>query len=209
MVDVYRMVAFDMDGVLVDMESSWSYIHKCFGTDNRKTAEAYLNGEIGSNEFMNRDIALWKSKGKFLHDIEKIFESIPVMKGIHECIGKLKAEGIITAIVSGGLDILARRIARDAGIDHVAANGIDGDMEKGILRVSPRRKDVTLTKLAEKLHVKRKEIISVGNSRYDIKMFEVSGMGIAFNPCDDEVIRHADVVIKGKNLSLILPYVIE
>jgi len=40
-------------------------------------------------------------------------------------------------------------------------------------------------------------------------MFEVSGMGIAFNPCDDEVVANADVVIKEKDLSLILPYILE
>jgi hypothetical protein len=29
-----KMAVFDMDGVLVDIDSSWQLIHRAFGTDN-------------------------------------------------------------------------------------------------------------------------------------------------------------------------------
>jgi len=205
----YKLVAFDMDGVLVEMKSSWRYIHECFGTDNSETRRAYLNGEISSQEYMDKDIAMWKSIGKTVHDIEAVFENVPVMKGAHECMHALKAEGIETAIVSGGLGILARRIAEEMGMDYVIANEINENMEKGILNVSPKNKGIPLKNLARKLRVEKEEIVSVGNSKYDVKMFKVSGMGIAFNPCDDIVVADADVVIKEKDLSLILPYILE
>ncbi len=205
----YKLVAFDMDGVLVDMESSWRYAHKHLGTDNSMARRAYLKGDMGSYEFMNTDIALWRSKGKTLRDIEAIFEDVPVMKGAHKCIDELKKKDITTAIVSGGLGILAKRIAENIGMDYAIANGIKENMEGGILNVSPRNKGTALVKLAEDLGIKKEEIVSVGNSRYDVKMFEVSGRGIAFNPCDDEVVEYADIIIKEKNLSLILPYISE
>jgi len=205
----YKLVAFDMDGVLVDMKSSWRYIHECFGTDNRETRKAYLNGEIDSQEYMDKDIALWKSIGKTVQDIEDVFKGVPLMKGTRKCIDALKAEGIKTAIVSGGLGILARRIAEEMHIDHVLANEIKDNMEGGILQVSPRNKDTPLKNLAKKLGIRKGEIVSVGNSKYDVKMFKVSGVGIAFNPCDDIVIANADAVIKEKDLSLILPYILE
>ncbi|RLF65041.1 MAG: hypothetical protein DRN33_00565 [Thermoplasmata archaeon] len=205
----YKLVAFDMDGVLVDMKSSWRYIHECFGTDNSETRKAYLNGEISSQEYMDRDIAMWKSIGKTVHDIEAVFENVPFMKGIGECMSTLRDEGIITAIVSGGIGILAKRIAQEVGIEHVLANDIKGNMEGGILNVSPRNKGIPLKKLARDLGIRKENIASVGNSKYDVKMFMESGMGIAFNPCDDAVIANADAVIKEKDLSLILPYILE
>jgi len=205
----YKLVAFDMDGVLVEMKSSWSYIHECFGTDNSETRKAYLNGEIGSREYMSKDIELWKNAGKTLRDIEAVFENVPVMEGANKCMHALKAEGIKTAIVSGGLAILARRIAGEIGMDYVIANEINENMEKGILNVSPKNKDIPLKNLARKLGIEKEEIVSVGNSKYDVKMFKVSGMGIAFNPCDSEVVKNADIVIKEKDLSLILPYILE
>jgi len=205
----YKLVAFDMDGVLVDMESSWRYIHERFGTDNRETRNAHLNGEIGSQEYMDSDIALWRNIGKTVNDMEAIFEGVPVMTGAERCMDELRKRGIKTAIVSGGLAILARRIAGELKMDYVLANEIRENMEGGILKVSPRNKDAPLKELARKLGIKREDIASVGNSKYDIKMFEVSGTGIAFNPCDDEVVSNADVVIKEKDLSLILPYILE
>ena len=205
----YKLVAFDMDGVLVDMESSWRYIHERFGTDNMETRNAYLNGEIGSQEYMDSDIALWRGIGKTVSDMEAIFEGVPVMTGAERCMDELRKRGIKTAIVSGGLAILARRIAGELKIDYVLANEIRENMEGGILKVSPRNKDAPLKELARKLGIKREDIASVGNSKYDIKMFEVSGTGIAFNPCDNAVVSNADVVIKEKDLSLILPYILE
>ena len=43
---------------------------------------------------------------------------------------------------------------------------------------------------------------SVGDSRGDISMFNVSDFSIAFNPLDDEVIKYADICIKTKDLEI-------
>ena len=207
MSQAYQLVAFDMDGVLVDMISSWHHIHECLGTDNTDTAEAYRNGHIDSQEFMNRDLALWRPQHT-RQDIASLFRHIDYMPGIHETMQELSTAGIITAIVSGGLDMLAERIADDVGINHVLANGISPDMQHGILRVPPKKKDGALQDLAHRLSIPMQRIVAVGNSKYDVAMFQVSGLGIAFNPCDKEVIQAADVTIKEKDLTRILEYIL-
>lgn len=199
-----KLIAFDMDGVLVDIESSWSYIHERFGTDNRETVEAYIQGKIGDSEFIKNDLLLWKGNNISFFDIKKIFEEIPLMRGARECIKALKKYGITTAILSGGIDVLASRIAMETGIDHVVANSIDEEMKECVIRVSPRGKDKALIELANELNIPRRNIVSVGNSHYDVKMFQASGMGIAFNPSDAEVEKYADAVIKEKDLEKVV-----
>jgi len=204
-----KLVVFDMDGVLVDIESSWRYIHDYFGTDNRENVEAYIQGKIGDEEFIKNDLFLWRRYCISFSDVRKIFQEIPLMRGAKECVQEFKKYGIKTAILSGGIDILANRIAMETGIDYVLANSIDEELMNCIVRVSPRGKDKALIRLAEELKIPKRNIVSVGNSHYDVKMFKVSGMGIAFNPCDEEVEKHADVVIKEKNLGKIVPVTIE
>ncbi|MGC9553865.1 MAG: HAD family hydrolase [Thermoplasmatota archaeon] len=204
----YDLVALDMDGVLVDMRSSWRYIHTCFATDNRDTVQAYLRGDIGSREFMERDIALWRRANRCRADLEKAFDRVAIMPGARECIQALHEQGVATAIVSGGLDILARRIAAQTGIRHVLANGIHGELEGSIVRVPIEDKGTALRDLATKLGVPKERMAAVGNSRYDISMFEASGLGIAFNPCDQQVVEAADVVIKEKDLTRLLDYLL-
>jgi phosphoserine phosphatase len=37
-------------------------------------------------------------------------------------------------------------------------------------------------------------------------MLEITGLGIAFNPGDDCIRKAADVIVEGKDLSKILPF---
>jgi phosphoserine phosphatase len=206
-----RLVIFDMDGVLVDVESSWGWIHTHYGIDNWRTVRAYLGNEIDENEFMNRDIALWKEKGMGEHELYEILANVPLMPGARECLRVLRHHGVPTAIVSAGLDVLAERIAQELGIDYVIANGIEiqgGRLTgRGILRVSPRAKDGPIKTLCQELQIPRERVVSVGNSHFDIRMFHVTGKGIAFNPSDQDTQTAADVVITTKDLNLILPHI--
>ena len=202
----YKLVAFDMDGVLVDMRSSWRYIHSFFETDNREIVKAYLNGDIGSREFIEYDIALWKQAGKHRHDLEQSFATVPLMPGARTCVQALHRHHMQTAIVSGGLDILAHRIAVETGIQHVLANGIRGDLDGSIVRVLIENKGMALHQLLTQLNVTSEHAVAVGNSRYDVPMFEVSGLGVAFCPEDEDTRNSADEVIEEKDLARILQF---
>jgi len=206
-----RLVIFDMDGVLVDVESSWGWIHTYYGIDNWDTVQAYLGNKIDDNEFMNRDISLWKKKGMGKKDLYDILAHVPLMPGARECLNVLRRHGIPTAIVSAGLDVLADRIAHELGINYVLANGIEiqgGCLTgRGILRVSPRAKDDPIKTLCNELQIPPETVVSIGNSHFDIRMFQVTGKGIAFNPMDQDTQTAADVVITTKDLNLILPHV--
>jgi phosphoserine phosphatase len=206
------LVFFDMDGVLIDVLSSWRYIHQRFGTSNRQSVTAYLNGEIDYAEFMRRDVALWKDNGEAAtkETIVQILFTLPMMPGARKCFQFLKKHQVKTAIVSAGLDILAEKIAGDLGIDYVFANSVKTDSQgrltgQGVLRVELTHKDKNVRALRKKLTIPVEACAAVGNSCFDIPMFEACGLGIAFNPEDDCVRASADVIVEGKNLNKLIP----
>ncbi|MCI0501052.1 MAG: HAD-IB family phosphatase, partial [Epsilonproteobacteria bacterium] len=209
--DNVKLVVFDMDGVLVDIYSSWKYVHDYFNTSNEKSVEAYLKGEINDMEFIKRDATLWKENGKPIkkEKLAKILSDVPLMPGAKECINTLHDKNIKTAIVSAGLDVLSQRVGKELGVEHIYSNGIQVDehgylTDKGILNVKLIYKDEAVNHLSKALKIPLDRIAAVGNSCFDISMFEVAGLGIAFNPSDECTKKYADHVVIGKNLELIL-----
>jgi phosphoserine phosphatase len=212
----YKLVAFDLDGVLVDTISSWVWVHDHFQVNNDHSLHAYLRGEIDYNEFMRKDIALWLSKQEkiSIKDIERILSTAPLINGAKELLTELKEHDIKTAIISCGIDILANQIAGKLGIDYVIANGLKTDTDsfltgEGILRIELADKGKPLKELLERNGIEKANSASIGNSYSDVGMFEVSGLGIAFNPSDDHVRKNADMIIEGKNLMDLRKYLFE
>ncbi|RLF49941.1 MAG: haloacid dehalogenase [Thermoplasmata archaeon] len=208
-------VAFDLDGVIVDTISSWVWVHDHFGVNNDASLEAYRRGEIDDREFMRRDIALWLEKMPdiTIDYIKNVLKDIPIINGARETVSALKDKGIRTAIISGGLDIVARRVAKDLGIDYVLSNGLEVEPDgrltgEGILRVELNKKGDALKRLLSVLDVDPRRVAAVGNCDIDIPMFELCGLSIAFNPEDYETEKAADFVVRSNDLRAILPYII-
>jgi phosphoserine phosphatase len=208
---VARLVVFDMDGVLADIESSWVHVHRHFGVSNDHSLYAYLRGEIDDLEFIRRDIQLWRKKDPEItpNKIDKILADVPLMPGAWKAVDALKKMGYMTAIVSAGIDLLAERIARELEIDSHLANGFVLDEKgrltgEGVLRVRLMDKGDAVVEAGKSLGVRKKDIVTVGNSQYDISMFERSGFGIAFHPSDQTVREKADAVVEEKDLAMIV-----
>lgn len=208
-----RLVVFDMDGVLADVESSWVHVHRHFGVNNDHSLYAYLRGEIDDLEFIRRDILLWKDEDPSVNEgtIRGILAGVELMPGAKETVSRLRDAGLKTAIVSAGIDLLAERIAEELGMDAQLANGLVTDgagrlTGEGILRVRLMDKGDAVTAMAQRFGADRSEVVSIGNSRYDISMFKRSGRGIAFRPMDDDIRNSADAVVNLKDLRHVLTH---
>lgn len=205
-----ELVLLDMDGTLVDC-SSWELVHESFGVTNQTNWERYQRGELDDPEFMRSDIALWHVGGerKHVNDIERALARAPLMPGAKELVQGLHERGIATCILSGGIDILARRVCEELDIDMFVANGlkltqsghVQGD---GIVFVEIRDKAKVAREILRKLGVPKARAASVGNSAYDVPMFKETAFGVAINPSDSWVRRNARYVIEGKDLRSVL-----
>lgn len=209
-----RLVVFDMDGVLADIESSWVFVHKHFGVNNDHSLYAYLRGEISDMEFIRRDIGLWRKADPDITEdrIRDILSDVPIMPGARKTIQGLKKMGITTAIVSAGIDLLAERISTELGVDAHLANGLVKDENgklsgEGILRVRLMDKGEAVADMVNRMDVQKKDVAAVGNSKYDVSMFKRVGVGIAFRPSDDLVRASAQAVVQEKDLSMILQFI--
>ncbi len=212
----FDLIAFDMDGVLVDYTSSWSWIHDHFQVDNETSLVDYIEGRIDDREFMRRDIDLWLQKKNDLckEDIERILAPVPIVAGVEETISHLREKGMRSVIVSGGLDIVAEKIAKRFGFDDFVANGLECDAAgkltgEGVLRVELVNKRRALDAFLQKYQVKAERAVAIGNSFVDASMFEGCGLSIAFNPIDSFVKEQADHVINSKDLRTILHFILD
>ena len=87
-----------------------------------------------------------------------------------------------TALVTSGIDILARDVARDLQMDYLIANGLRFSrrgvlLPTGVGRVDPTRKDRTYLKLLAKAGVRASETIAVGDTLYDLAFLKSAGLG--------------------------------
>lgn len=210
------LAAFDMDGTLVDVASSWAAVHDYFGDHNREGLHLFETNQIDDLEFTRRDIQVWwKHRPELtLQEIEEILAQVPLMPGAADLFQGLHDAGITTAIVSGGIDVLAKRIGRELGIQYVLANGFRVDARgrltgEGIIRVPIRDKEGVLAGVQAQLGIPPERTGSVGNSEIDVGMFRRSRIGIAFSPEDQAVQDGATHVVRSKDLREVLPYLLE
>lgn len=177
------MAAFDLDGTVLEHNSSWVAIHTHFGTESRGAASLrlYTEGKIDYREFMRRDIGCWP-KGVTRGEIEKILSGYKIRREAPGVVQELKARGIETALVTSGIDILAKNVAAELGIDHWLANGLrfnkDGKLlPTGVGRVDPTRKDLAYGRLLSGLGIPPKRTIAVGDTIYDLAFLRSAGLG--------------------------------
>lgn len=200
-----------MDGVLVKTKSSWTSVHEAFNIDERMTFRRYLRGEFDYLEFMRKDIGFWGHV--HVNKIRKILNQVPIMSGAEDTFNMLHKNGYMTAIISSGISILAEKLKKKLSIHHVFANELLKD-KNGFLTgegnpVVPLWDKVkVLHHLLKNLSIKPDNCAVVGDSIFDIPLFDLAGFSIAFNSKDKRVNNTADVSIKSNDLRDLLPFFI-
>ena len=207
-----RLVVFDVDGTLTKHSSVWWRLHEHFGTtvEGKLYYNQYFAGEINYDQWADLDASLWK--GKTLEEVMKVVHATKLAPGAKETIQALQKHNLKTAILSGGLDIMADDIGRRVGIDYVLTNRIyhhngvlTGEVEN---LVAWGEKSEVISQINNHFDIPLEETAFVGDGRNDMSVFKIVGFSIAYNPEDQEVANAADVVIKKDDLRAILPHLI-
>ena len=201
-----------MDGTLTKHSSVWWRLHQHFGTtvEGRLYYDQYFAGAIDYGTWADLDAGLWK--GKTLDEVMTVVEATQLTLGAEEAIKTLKEHDLKTAILSGGLDVMANDIGRRVGIDYVLTNILRH--EDGILTgevenlVAWGGKADVVQQINKHFEIPLEKTAFVGDGRNDMSVFKVVGLSIAYNPEDQDVADAANVVVHDDDLRAIVPHVI-
>jgi phosphoserine phosphatase len=206
----FKLVIFDLDGTLTQERSIWEYIHKKL----RKWygfAEEYQNlflaGKISYEEFCERDAQVWK--GMKVEELSKIVETVPFHPGVDELVNYIKQKGLKLSMVSSGLSLLSNWVHEKYGFDYSVSNNLLH--ENGILtgkvkiQVYYDKKAEWVKKIVKQFGVNPEEVITIGDSKGDMDMFQMVGFSIAFNSSCKELNQITSVCIQSQNLADIIP----
>ncbi|MBU1974936.1 MAG: HAD family phosphatase [Nanoarchaeota archaeon] len=209
---MYKLIAFDMDGVIFDTRNFWIELHKAYGTleEGKKLTEKYLATDYDRLKYEVVE-TLWK--GKDAQPFLDLIKNIKYMRGVKETFEHIHKKGLITAIISSSAIDVARRVQNDHGVDHLYANDLivrDGKLA-GIFN-SPvaaggEHKAKILRDLCSDIGIDLAETIYVGDSNMDVAPAKIAGMAIAFNSKNDELRTAATHIVDGKDLSKIIPLI--
>jgi len=120
-----RIVFFDCDGTLTTVKSSWQYLHERLNLWDKLADEfqrLFHAGEIDYAEFCARDAALWK--GLSAERVLRIMGDIPLHEGVRETMEALRAQGILTVLLSTGLSFLVDKVRRELDMTLAVANDL-------------------------------------------------------------------------------------
>jgi phosphoserine phosphatase len=196
-----------MDGVLVDIESSWLFVHKKLNVNSSENYQMYCQRKISYKDFMRRDIRLWGKR--HVNEIKRILNTIPLMNGFENTINELR-RNFKLAIISAGISLLADRLNNDISFDYVFANKLCTDEEgyltgEGEVIVELLKKELALDDLCKNSGISPDQCAAIGDSSFDVPIFENVGFSIAFNVTDKSLIEKSDKLVEIKDLRAILP----
>ncbi len=180
----------DMDGTAVQypngiFSSSWDMLAELLPEEQQK--EWYA---LGEKYYGNGNYKKWFKaqvlllKGKKFSDAERFLFPVPYSPGFREFFSS--SDGLKKAILSAGIDFVARRIAEEFDFDYYISQCLE--VKDGIFTGSGKRvvnaedKSKHLPELSKILNVPLARICYVGDTEGDISCLEKVGFPVAFNP---------------------------
>lgn len=202
------VIAFDVDGTLTPIRSSWQFIHIILNTIHRvhSYASLFLDGVITYDEWIALEVSMWKG----LHSdiVRRILEAIPWRSGIEEIANLVKKykDRVMIVAVSGGFDYLCERAVKELGFDAYLCVKPQINEEGKLTGFASDYPDydgkgrILLDFLNDiGVDIGRTKLICVGDNINDINLFEVCNIAIAF--CANENVKeYADIIVNTCNL---------
>jgi phosphoserine phosphatase len=206
----YKLVVFDLDGTLTSERSIWEYIHTKLGKWYGYAEEyqrQFLQGKISYRQFCELDAQVWK--GMRVGQLRDIVRTIAFNPGVDELTSLLKEMGLKLTLISSGLGLLSEWVEEKYGFDYGVSNRLlheDGVLTGEVdIKVHYDRKAEWVRNIMDIFRVRSDEIIAIGDSVGDMEMFQMAGFSISLNSSSWKLDQIADVVIKGNDLSRIIP----
>ena len=198
------LAIFDVEGVLYDAEYLPLLAEKV-NKENKiwEITKKGIEGKIDWVEGLKERVNLLN--GVDYDTCVQVANSLPIMTGAKEACCTLKDAGWKLMAVSGGFTIITDRLKKELGLDFVYSNELvfkDGKLDDVIVNVDADKAKSAMIKINE-WDEKKENIIAVVDGANDVKLFDISGFGIAFR-AQDLVKDLATATLEEKDLSKII-----
>jgi phosphoserine phosphatase len=180
-----RLVVFDVDSTLIQGEVIEMLAARAGAAESvAAITEAAMRGELDFAESLHRRVATLDGLPAEL--IDEVSAEIELTPGARTTIRTLRRLGFYCGVVSGGFRQVIEPLARDLGLDFVAANEleiVDGKLTGRVVGevVDRAGKATALRKFANQVGVPMEQTVAVGDGANDIDMLSAAGLGVAFN----------------------------
>ena len=198
------LAIFDVEGVLYDAE----YLPILAERVNKEKeiweiTKKGIQGKIDWEKGLTERVRLLR--GLDYETCVQVANSLPIMTGAKEACNALKNAGWKLLAISGGFTVITDRLKDELGLDFVYSNELvfkDDKLDGVIVNVNADKAKTAKTKILE-WGEKKEDITVVVDGANDVKLFEISGLGIAFR-AQDLVKELATVTLDEKDLSKIV-----
>ena len=198
------LAIFDVEGVLYDAEYLPLLAEKV-NKENQiwEITKKGIEGKIDWVKGLEERVRLLR--GIDYDTCVEVANSLPIMTGAKEACLALKNAGWKIMAVSGGFTIITDRLKKELDLDFVYSNELvfkDGKLDDVVVNVDADKAKAAMIKINE-WDEKKENIITVVDGANDVKLFDITGFGIAFR-AQDLVKDLATVTLDEKDLSKIV-----
>jgi len=188
----YKLVAFDMDSTLINVEC----VDEIADLAGRKEAvaaitEAAMRGEISDfKDALRRRVAMLAGVSESV--LQQVYnERLQLNPGVADFVRACQAAGLKTLLISGGFTFFSERIRQHLKLDFARANtlGLFNGQLTGTLQDRPwgdivdgAEKKRVLLEVCELMGIGTEQAIAVGDGANDLPMMMAAGLSIAYHP---------------------------
>ena len=187
------IVCSDLEGVFVP--EIWINVSKQTGIDELKLTTRDISDY---NVLMRRRLEILRQNGLTLHDIQKVISHLKPLPGAQEFVDWLRKR-LQLIVVSDTFIEFADPLLKQLGRPTLFCHHLTTDTAGNITDYNLRQKDAKM-KVVEALQSLNYKVIGIGDSYNDISMLRRAELGILYNPPQNVIDEHSDLmVVKSYN----------
>jgi len=186
----FRLVAFDMDSTLIDIEC----VDEIAAAAGRKAevaaiTEAAMRGEITDfKDSLRRRVSLLAGVPESA--LQQVRQRLCLNPGVEAFVAACRAAGLKTLLVSGGFTFFSEHVRQRLQLDFARANMLeitDGKLTGRMVDrpwgdiVDGAEKRRVLLEVCELMGISPAQAIAVGDGANDLPMMAAAGLSIAFH----------------------------
>ncbi len=205
----YRLIAFDMDSTLVDIEcidEIADVVGK--GSQVRAITEAAMRGELSNFEdSLRRRLAILA--GTPVSALQRVYEHrLRLNPGALQLLAYARWDGLKILLISGGFTYFTDRLKPRLGLDFAFSNELEiqddrltGQVIGAVIDQHAKRDKVA--QVCQRIGCSHEQVIAVGDGVNDLEMMKLAGLSVAYR-AKPKVRAYANISIDTGGLDRLL-----